>query len=378
MRKIIQQYLAEIDQVPETFRLDYFNSLDGFRAVSIFIVIIGHLNLRWGNAILAQLLENGHLGVYIFFVISGFLITALLLKEKISTGTVSLKRFYLRRFLRIVPAAYLYLAAIGLLNYFYGLEISLVAILAGALFVRNFTFMGEGNWFVNHYWSLSVEEQFYLIFPSILKWNLKRYKVLILLFIITVIFVRFMLVAKWLTGNTIIYLMDFFDKGLDGILIGSLFAILVYQGMIPWRFFHRFRPWINVMLVLLIPAVCNNNFNNYVFYAIPSLLVNTVLYALVGLLIINNITYSTGLIFRFLNSRIMIGIGLISYSLYIWQQLFMVSETFSPGSSRLPWYDFPVNIILLIMISVFSYRFYETPLRKLRKRFEQRQNFAKV
>lgn len=370
MPNLFQRYYETRSDVPELFRADYYFSLDGFRGVSIFIVILGHLNFRWGNVTLANLLQDGHLGVYIFFVISGFLITTLILKEKSTNGTVSLRRFYMRRFLRIFPVAVLYLSVICLLNYFFSLDVSLVAVLAAALYLRNFSFMGEGSWYVNHYWSLSVEEQFYLIFPFFLKWNLRVYKILIPLTILTIVGVRLVYSQGGVTGDGMVFLLDFLDKGLEGILIGSLFSILVFQGMISFAVLRRFRLALNIILPILILAVCNNNLNNYLIHVIPSFLSNTFLYILISLFILNNITYSKDLFFKFLNCKVMVLIGILSYSIYIWQQLFTVSEAYVPGSSSLPWYGFPLNVVLLAIVSFLSYKYYEKPVRNLRKRFE--------
>ena len=142
----------------------HISSLDGLRAVSIALVVLGHLAgtprfpyIDFGVG------DYAHLGVVVFFVISGFLITRLLLAEHEKTGHVSLKLFYGRRSLRVFPASYTYIACISLLW------------LAGIVHLENKDFwhavtytvnyMPQRSWDIGHLWSLSVEEQFYLLWP---------------------------------------------------------------------------------------------------------------------------------------------------------------------------------------------------------------------
>ena len=145
-------------------------SLDGFRAISILLVIGSHLVINRSIPSEAiKLLEHfsfGGLGVRIFFVISGFLITYLLLIEKERTGSIHLKFFYIRRILRIFPVFYTYLLVLAIINLLLNLQIPFLAFLSGALYIQNFAPWGS-NWFIEHSWSLSVEEQFYILWPII-------------------------------------------------------------------------------------------------------------------------------------------------------------------------------------------------------------------
>ncbi|HMC86217.1 MAG TPA: acyltransferase family protein, partial [Chitinophagaceae bacterium] len=110
------------------------------------------------------------LGVKLFFVISGFLITTLLIKEKIKTNTINLKKFYIRRFLRIFPVFYLFLIVIIVLNFVLHLAIPWYIFLTAALYLTNF-FIYQTHWTMVHFWSLSVEEQYYLVWPALFKKN---------------------------------------------------------------------------------------------------------------------------------------------------------------------------------------------------------------
>ena len=112
------------------------------------------------------MIDHGRLGVQIFFVISGFLITSLLLREKESTGSISLKLFYARRTLRIFPAFYLFFITIAVLSYLRLIELPRYDLLHAATYTMNYS--GNGTWWMGHLWSLSVEEQFYFVWPSLM------------------------------------------------------------------------------------------------------------------------------------------------------------------------------------------------------------------
>lgn len=148
----------------------YIPSLDGFRAISILLVIFGHLIInQLLPAPLYSILKEvsfGELGVRIFFVISGFLITYLLLKERSKNGGVNLKAFYIRRLLRIFPVFYFYLGIVAILNFSLGFQVPSLYFLSAALYIQNFSPWGS-SWLIGHSWSLAVEEQFYLLWPAI-------------------------------------------------------------------------------------------------------------------------------------------------------------------------------------------------------------------
>ncbi len=132
-------------------------SLDGLRAISILVVLFGHLAFacHFQNWITAT---YAHYGVRVFFVISGYLITTLLLQEESRFGSISLSRFYLRRTFRIFPVAYLYLLA--MIPF-----VTLAAWKWAMVWLYGTTYIRDLPWNLSHLWSLSVEEQFYLVWP---------------------------------------------------------------------------------------------------------------------------------------------------------------------------------------------------------------------
>jgi peptidoglycan/LPS O-acetylase OafA/YrhL len=128
----------ELKEIPESLKPSYFPTLNGIRGIAIVLVIMSHLRLSiqpW-----YYVWFNGDLGVNFFFVLSGFLITTLCLKEKILTGDLSLKNFYLRRILRIFPLAYFYLLVILILNYWLNLKIPAFQFLGAAFFILSLSY----------------------------------------------------------------------------------------------------------------------------------------------------------------------------------------------------------------------------------------------
>lgn len=155
------------------------NALDGWRTISIGLVIFSHIflysNGRFGsNGELARLFYNpvldelGFLGVKIFFVISGFVICRGLVQERAKRGRISLLGFYIRRFLRIIPPLFLYVASIYCLAHFGLVERQATAVTRALTFTCNFPNVDCGGYLGAHTWSLSVEEQFYLVIPILL------------------------------------------------------------------------------------------------------------------------------------------------------------------------------------------------------------------
>ena len=141
--------------------------LDGLRAIAVALVVFHHLCSQgtlasWPR--LAAALKHGSFGVQVFFVLSGFLITWLLLREEQRSGTIDLRRFYFRRSLRILPPAFFFLGMMLLLTVFGLVSIGSRDFLFSFLFIRN-AYGPGGSPEVAHFWSLAVEEQFYLTWP---------------------------------------------------------------------------------------------------------------------------------------------------------------------------------------------------------------------
>lgn len=358
LKKLYRDYSRDITEIPELLKSSHLHSLDGFRGISILLVVIGHTCARMDSRLL-QFFFNGSLGVYVFFVISGFLITTLLLKEKLKTGTISLKNFYMRRFLRIFPVAYLYLITLGILNYLLNLQVPMLAFTGAALYIMNFEYF-QVNWYTHHYWSLSIEEQFYLIFPSILKKNLRFYSWLlpVLLLVIPVIVLlcrhNYFLSHSWFY-QFIYYLLQF-----DGILTGSFFALLYFKNMIPMALIEKYKIPLNLILITITLFIHNIREMEWLSHISPFL---------IATIIVSNLEVKNDFIFRILNNKYLAKIGILSYSLYIWQQLFTMTRSESTYKV-IPWYSFPINVFVLFAVSYISYNYYEKGFLKLKSRFK--------
>ncbi|WP_353959508.1 acyltransferase family protein [Mucilaginibacter flavus] len=352
--------------VPEVLNLSYIPALDGLRGFAILTVLFGHMLLNTSWALLAL----ANVGVEIFFVLSGFLITSLILKEKLKNGRVSLKRFYIRRVLRILPVAYLFLIILLVLNYLFNLNLSTRSFVASALYVKNFHLNYASNWFNGHFWTLAIEEQFYVVFPVILVYSLKSYIRLIFIIILSVPLLQSLgfhnvgiFYSNYLVHKITFLLINLFENGTPSILIGSYLSILMFRKNIPTvktktnNYFSSF-----LLLNAMIFRVTCTKFihNDYINSIIFSLIIALVIY----LILINSEDF-LGMI---LKNKYSVRLGILSYSIYIWQQIFLYKQpwenTFKYSNSLF------LNLPVLFIISYLSYNFFELRFLKLKERFK--------
>lgn len=304
----------------------------------------------------------GDIGVEIFFVISGFLITSLLIKEKIVFNKISLKRFYIRRLFRILPVAYLYLLTLLLLSYFSVLKVDLKSFLSAAFFYQNIPFIKGDSWYVGHFWSLSVEEQFYILFPFLLVTSINKYIKVVMCLIVFIPIIAFLGYTN--TGafytNHLLHAAAFVIINLFGktvcILIGSFAAILLFKGVVVIKSTSSNR-YLSFVLFIIAVLIHTEKFILPIPYC--GLFVFPSLIATVIVLNLNPFSFFTQL----LSNPIIRFIGLISYSIYIWQQLFLLSTDSVLTSSKL------INIAGALGVASISYYFFEKPMLKLRRRF---------
>ena len=211
-------------------RSGYLPSLDGWRAIAILSVICYHDRVHQFWIFSTSLIHQyGDLGVDLFFAISGVLICSRLLEEERVTGGISLKGFYIRRFFRICPPAWLYLIAYVLLSVFHLLPVDVGGVLASFLMVRNFWVGVAGDtprtWYTIHFWSLSVEEHFYLLLPSLLIFVKRRRAVLLGALSVAVMLWVTLVTHFTALQKTGIVLRT--DMRIHALLIPAMFAVLL-------------------------------------------------------------------------------------------------------------------------------------------------------
>ncbi len=341
--------------LPGIVKPSHLPSLDGLRAISILIVVASHLLVHQGNSLLVRILGSGHLGVLFFFVISGFLITTLLLKEKYKTGTISLKKFYLRRLIRIFPVAYLYLLVLLIVKLFFSINFDWMSLLVAALYIQNLVSLKNPSEFTGHYWSLAVEEQFYLIFPFVQKFTRRNYgKVLVSCLLLV-------LVLKYIFSNAANppFLWGLIDN-VDAILVGCIFAVLVFADRIPFQLLMKYKLPLHLLCIAIIAST---------HFLKAEFLKNTIIALAFAIVLISNLAPSKDVVFRLLNVKVMTQIGVLSYSIYIWQQFFTLSD-FHVWIGKINLFSFPVNLVLLGITAFLSYKYYEKPFLKFKERFK--------
>ena len=289
----------------------------------------------------------GNLGVRIFFVISGFLITTLLLSEREKNGHVSLKKFYVRRALRILPASYAFLSIMCLVSALGVLAIPHGSLISSFLYFRDY--YPGGDWYTGHLWSLCVEEQFYLIWPIILVLFGQRRAMIVALCTLPVSD----LVRSFHPNGG-------FETNMDALACGCLLACLWGQlGQTDrWQRFLR-SPLFWVVPIAILAA------NKLIVAGGVWLAVGTgVANVLIAISIERFVRYHRSHAARLLNVRVALIIGTLSYSLYLWQEPFEVLTTARPGHLQ----TFPINVLLACTCAVLSYALIELPFLRLRDR----------
>lgn len=345
----------------------YVPALDGLRGLAILLVVVAHYG--FGNLI------PGGFGVTLFFFISGFLITRLLIAEHETTGGINLKNFYLRRLLRLSPA----LLFMGVVSMAYtlliGCPLDAGDIASSLFYYRNyymvFTDLRESALCTKVYnivWSLAVEEHFYMVFP-LLFIGLFRQKngflVLLLVAIIAAPCWRIYLATQGLDYAMVNRIYRLTDTRYDAILYGCFVSLLM----------HRAGPGAYVRFAG----------NRLVFAGAVGLLVFTLVYR--DLLFRETLRYSAqgvamavlvpaalyhktyARLMRYLSTPFLIQTGKISYSLYMfhWVGVCFAEYYVTPDRKTLPF--IAVAALVGFSLTYISYRFVEKPTQKLRKRF---------
>ena len=349
----------------------YITGLDGIRAIAVIMVLAYHLKLA--------LFKSGFLGVTVFFVLSGYLITGILISEVEEEGTIDLKNFWLRRIRRLVPAV----MSMAVVIIFVSAVVNRVIFTKGC---KDFlaSVLGFNNWWqifnkvsyfeaagvpspFTHCWSLAIETQFYLIYPLILLGIYKLVKsrgegrakrgllfagVTLLLALISVI-LMIVLFDPQQDASRVYYGTD---TRAFSLLFGALLAILWEYRMVP----RRLSASVNMVLgsvsfaVLLVMTIAINGSSN--FWYRGGQFVGTILTVLVIYTVSGRKTWLS----RFLSNPVLKWIGDRSYSIYLWH--YPIILLISKGI-KASWWITLIEIVLSVVLAELSYRFIETPIR---------------
>jgi peptidoglycan/LPS O-acetylase OafA/YrhL len=326
-------------------------SLDGLRAISIAFVLVAHV-IAAGHFSggLSRLGKLGEFGVRVFFIISGYLITSILLAELRRKATISLPLFYFRRMLRLFPASYFYILVIAVLAAKHIVNLERWDLTAAITYTMNYH--EARRWSLGHLWSLGVEEQFYLLWPLILRTlgQLRSVRLLVVL----VVLAPFLRLASPYVGAAFNFLV-----WSDALAMGCLLAIL-REDLAANRRYARLLASRWFFLVPVAALLANYVPSTKVYWLVSETVMNLSIAASIDWAMRNPHT-AVG---RFLNFPAVSFIGVLSYSLYLWQQIFLNPESVSPH------FAFPLNIILAAAMAMVSYLLIEAPFLRFRSTIE--------
>ncbi|MGN6205976.1 acyltransferase family protein [Humibacter sp.] len=330
-----------------------FPSLDGLRAVAILAVLLGHLTgTRSFPASLSPILNGPYvdlaaLGVRVFFVLSGFLITALLLTEYERSDTIRLGRFYQRRALRIVPAYLVFLGVVVALAAWGAIAVPANDLWRALTYTINYD--THRAWPVGHLWSLAVEEQFYLVWPVTLLWAGRRRAVWIAAAVVALVPVIRVLDAT--TGHLLL-IGTSFETTADALATGCLLALCRERWMTHDWYVRAIRSrW-------LVPALLLAGLAVSLRYRPGLLIGETLVNAAILVALEHVVRWPEGYAGRLLNHPLAVWLGGISYALYLWQQLFLNRTSAATTAS------FPLNVALAVGCAVVSTYLIERPFRR--------------
>lgn len=347
----------------------YMPGLDGVRAVAVIAIIIYHLNPQW--------LSGGFLGVDTFFVISGYLITSLLLTEYHNTGKIELMSFWLRRVKRLIPAVlFLVMGVIVLSLIFMPTEIQKVRAdsIAAIFYVSNWWYIMQNvDYFeqfavqpLKHLWSLAIEEQFYLVFPIVLLSLLsfiRRLKSIRIIFLILLVISMIAMMVLYVPNENVARVYFGTDTRIQTLLMGVLLALVWPPFQLKAKVNRQMRTMIDTAGVvgLAILFICFKfvSETNSILYYGGFFLISTV-----TLLVIASSVHPSGYFAKFLGNKVFTFIGSRSYSLYLWHYpiIVLIHHQFVQG--QIPPLVYVVEILLMVLMAEFSYKFIEQPFRK--------------
>lgn len=329
--------------------------LDGLRAVSIGLVLLGHASDTQNfprHHLSAWIGDYANLGVIVFFVISGYLITRLLMEEHERFHSISLRLFYGRRFLRLAPALLSFLAAMTAVHWLGWITLGPADFWSAFTYTVNFR--SHPSWFIGHLWSLSVEEQFYVLWPAVLVLaGIPRSIPVAVGVLLMSPAARLWAIETHVPGAIFPCVADSLAAGCLLALIGDrLLSRQWYAKLItsPW-----FLPAAGIAIL----------FANYSRYYFLGMLFGVSVINIVVAVLVQSVVTAQPRVAALLSTPPLVATGILSYSLYLWQQPFLNSHSPSVLCA------FPQNIVLALCAASLSYVGVERPLNALRKKLRR-------
>jgi peptidoglycan/LPS O-acetylase OafA/YrhL len=343
---------------------------DGLRAIAAISVVLTHLHIfklvKEKGWLPEAVVNSISAGVQVFFVLSGFLITSLLIAEHRKSGGVSLYNFYIRRSLRIFPLYYLVVFLV-LIFHVVGENVTNYKSLAFAgVYSYNFIPKAWYSGVLGHTWSLAVEEHFYLLWPFIyisLAHNYRKLSLLVLTFIGISLFLAISLNnIEWLYSNFFINRWSFIAGA--NIAFGALLAILFNDKKLGRTVKYLFGHWLTIFISLLF--IFNELFTYDLNISISIYLRGIGFTILIGWIVLNQDSKLT----RALEIQPLSYLGKVSYGIYMYQGLFLSTGPYrSDGQTWPP--DQTTGFILLVLAVPISYHFFEKPIMALKHKFQK-------
>ena len=295
--------------VESVYKLSYNPALDGLRGVAILLVILSHAH--------APLFDGAFFGVDLFFVLSGYLITSLLLKEYRQHGKLDYWRFYRRRFFRLMPALALFLAAYCVFARFIWPDLTDIYsdALVSILYLADYgiAFFDSPDTLL-HMWSLSVEEHFYLIWPPLLVWFLRKatpgkvWAPLLALWLLSTLW-RFFWVMQ---GQQFYEIFFRFDTRASGLIAGALLAALMVEKPLWMERLQSLRGY-TMWIVLAVPLIMELKWDNR-----HAMVWGITVVECAAIVLLLGVQKPVGVVYEMLTAPLLIRLGKLSYGIYLW------------------------------------------------------------
>lgn len=354
---------GEVGAPPQDVVRPRWPLLDGLRGVAVVLVIVFHLGIPPFH-------RGGFLGVEVFFVLSGFLITSLLVGEWGVVRRISLRYFYARRVIRLYPAQLALVLTVAVAALVITSGSTREDFLAGSLFsllyvgnwVKAFNWHGQGA--LTHTWSLAIEEQYYLVWPLVAIATLKRggTRALVWVALAMVAFFSIERIVLYLNDASLLRLYNGTDTRAPALLLGSALGAAIAGG----HWLPRIPTWLTTAAVTAIVVgsiVLEDSRELHAFILLPFDVVVAV--AIAGCAL-GSLTTPIG---RVLTNRFAVKLGLLSYSLYLWHKAVIV--ILEPRLERFGTYPaVAIMTVIFSALAVGSYELVEKPFQRWRHRFQ--------